>query len=171
MGIALLFISVLLFAYSMIFVQSGLTKRLWVTGSVILLAIIAVTLILNDTEHFGMRQVTEEQEFDLLSNDKNSPTKNKKLIYKKLGSGQEKIYFFLIKRSGPAKLEKTDPMTTKAFVKRDPANKLTVAKNYWVYTNGWSKFYFAGGQPNHQFIDQRFTFHIDQSWQLSEYKK
>lgn len=169
MGIALLFISVLLFAYSMIFVQSGLIKRLWVTGSVILLAIIAVTLILNDTEHFGMKQVTEVQEFDLLANEKNFPAK--KLVYKKLGNGQEKIYFYRTKRSGPAKLKKTDPMTTKVFVKRDPANKLTVAKNYWVYTNGWSKFYFAGGQPNHQFIDQRFAFHIDQSWQLSEYKK
>lgn len=168
MGIALLFISVLLFACSMIFIQSGLVKHLWVAGSVILLVVVSVILILNDTEHFGMKQVDESQEQSLLSSSKNS--KSKKLFYKNLGNGKEKIYYYRTSDNDPAKLKKTDPMTTQVRVKRSSSNKLKVVKKYWVYTNDFAKLFFAGGQPNHQFIEQHFTFQVDENWKILQRK-
>lgn len=169
MGIALLFISVLLFAYCMIFIESSPAKHMWVTGSVLLLAVVSVTLILNDTNHFGMKQISKTQEQKLTSSVKSAGPE--KLLYKKLGNGQEKIYYYRTKNDKSKKMKKTDPMTTKVRVKRSSANKLKVVKNYWVYKNGWTKVFFAGGQPNHQFIDQHDTFLIDSDWQLVETKK
>lgn len=164
MGITLLFISVLLFAYFMIFMSSSLEKTVCVAASVILLAVVSVLLILNDTEHFGMKQVTQTQEKSLVSSTKSTQTPQ--LTYQKLGNGREKIYYYRLKSEQAGKLLKTNPMTTKVDVKRAAASRLKITKNYWVYRSPWSQFFFAGGQPNHQFIDQHYQFQLPSNWKL-----
>lgn len=162
MGIALLFISVLLVTYCMIFMPHSVTKYVWVGAGVILLAVDATALILNDTNHFGMEQVARTQTKKLVSSTKSAS--QPELLYRNLGNGQEKIYYYRLSKT--AKLQKTDPMTTTVTVKKATASQLKITKKYWDYSNPWAKTFFAGGQPNHQFIDQHFTFEIGQEWQM-----
>lgn len=164
MGIALLFVSVLFLTYCMIFLPSGSAKHLWVAVGILIFALIAGSLILNDANHFGMKQVTETTQQTLYSS---TPGGKKEIIYHSLGNGQEKIYYY---RTGPnqKKLYQTNPATTTVTVKRNHTDRLTVQKKFWVYHSGFAKFYFAGGQPDHQLISQRLTFHLQKSWQVVE---
>ncbi len=165
MGIALLFVSVLLFAYCMIFMPSDAIKRIWITGSILLLALDSAVLILNDTEHFGMKRVSSSHEQSLVSSGRRS--QRPKLVYRSLGNGKEKIYYYRTHLHSK-KLSATDPMNTTVAIKRDKGNKLTVIKYYWEYHNEAAKIFFAGGQPNHQFIDQHFIFHLQKDWQITK---
>ncbi|GKS81995.1 hypothetical protein LPAF129_16810 [Ligilactobacillus pabuli] len=162
MGIALLFISVLLVTYCMIFMPHSVTKYVWVGASVLLLALDATALILNDTNHFGMKKVVQTQTRTLVSSTKSA--KRPQLLYRKLGNGQEKIYYYRVNKA--AKVQATDPMITTVTVKRAAVSRLQITKKYWDYSSPWAKVFFAGGQPNHQFIDQHFAFEIGQEWQL-----
>lgn len=92
MIIFLLILCVLGFAYTNVFGRKVWHKCCMVIFGLGFLASLSL-IVLNDKDHFGMTEVTQDKTFELKSSSSSKDGPNM-LLYQPLGDGSEKVYLY-----------------------------------------------------------------------------
>ncbi|WP_125771331.1 DUF4811 domain-containing protein [Companilactobacillus furfuricola] len=133
----------------------------------IALFLISIGLLVgNEYGHFGMEKVTTNKNIAIQTVKKGSNL----LLYKKLGTGSEKVYVYRTPDTAKAK----KPNTTKADInvsnKVKQGNfdnaKIRQKTTRWEYKNGFYSFLFNLSGNGHEFVKQSNTFEIGSDWMV-----
>ncbi|MGY3766267.1 DUF4811 domain-containing protein [Vagococcus vulneris] len=161
MIIFILIISVVLFMLTNVF-----AKKIWQTVvSFVFGALFVVSLILivlNVSNHYGMKQVTETKEISLVSSgDTNGP---KLLLYQPLGNGEETVFLYKTKDSQKKPKATGTDYVTNEVIKNSKSPKLIEKKTYWVYKNrGFERFFHINGSKK-EFVKEENEFQVPSDW-------
>lgn len=162
--VAVIGLAILLFV-SMV----SISKPLWrAITSLIIAALLGVSLlfvVLNDSNHFGMKKVTTTTTTDLISV---SPSKQlKMLLYQDVGTS-DKDHVYIYKKHNSQKKSTTtnpDPTITTNKVKITSKIPQVVTKTVrWEYKSNGYKFWFAIAGNGHKLIRHHNTFEINKDW-------
>ncbi|MGM0124548.1 hypothetical protein IGI37_001926 [Enterococcus sp. AZ194] len=162
MILLLLILGVLGFAGFNVFGKTRLHKCLMVLFA--LLFIISGTLIvLNDRNDFGMRQIVEKKQINLVSSSgqKELPV----LLYQPLGDSTEKIYLYQTNDKKELQKTGTDQVTNKLNTTAKEA-VLTQETHYWEYKSGVYNLLFGISGNDHKYASQTNTFALPKTWQV-----
>lgn len=123
MIIFLLILCVLGFAYTNVFGRKVWHKFCMVIFGLGFLASLSL-IVLNDKDHFGMTEVTQDKTFELKSSSASKDGPNM-LLYQPLGDGSEKVYLY--NTPDKKKLQKTGTENVTNTVQKD-AQKATLVQ-------------------------------------------
>lgn len=123
MIIFLLILCVLGFAYTNVFGRKVWHKCCMVIFGLGFLASLSL-IVLNDKDHFGMTEVTQDKTFELKSSSSSKDGPNM-LLYQPLGDGSEKVYLY--NTPDKKKLQKTGTENVTNTVQKD-AQKATLVQ-------------------------------------------
>lgn len=166
MILLILFFGAILFAASMIFMNKGLNKNIWVTIGIFITIGSLVLITLNYTHHLGMKIKTTQTTEPLAS----SIDQPKVLAYRRLGTGHERIYLY---RTNPlaTKLTKTNPAKDSVIIKKDQQRaQLIISSHEYVYRNEEYRLLFSLGEQNHQHINNTYQFNLTPNWKVISIK-
>ncbi|XCQ52409.1 DUF4811 domain-containing protein [Enterococcus faecalis ATCC 29212] len=92
-------------------------------------------IVLNDKDHFGMTEVTQDKTFELKSSSSSKDGPNM-LLYQPLGDGSEKVYLY--NTPDKKKLQKTGTENVTNTVQKDAQKATLVQKTTkWSYQESW----------------------------------
>lgn len=169
MILVILVIALLLFLVLSILWHRGRLLKMIVCFGLFLVAIAcSLTLMLNDVSHLGMKEVT------VTTTTKLQPTVSPKklpvnlLMYKQLGTGNEKIYLY--KPAITTKVRHTDAdVSASTQVIRSPRAKtatVTITKTKYQAKNSfWRVLYYGLGLEN-QVKQRHYQFTVPASWKV-----
>lgn len=136
MIIFLLILCVLGFAYTNVFGRKVWHKCCMVIFGLGFLASLSL-IVLNDKDHFGMTEVTQDKTFELKSSSSSKDGPNM-LLYQPLGDGSEKVYLY--NTPDKKKLQKTGTENVTNTVQKDAQKATLVQKTTkWSYQESWAK--------------------------------
>ncbi len=164
MILVFLFVGAIIFAVSNVFFKNKTVKITWSIIGLILTIGSIVLIILNSNQHFGMKTVHFTKTYSLVT----SVPRKKVLLYKQIGTKDERIYFY---KTNPMnkKLQNTEGKLNNVGLKEDTKKtQLKVTKKYWVYKNEEFRLLFSSGIPNHQFINRHYSFSLKSGWSTIE---
>lgn len=162
----ILLISMVLFALTFIGLVRKPKLRYPISIFFLLLAgACSISLMLNDSYHLGMKNITETQTQTLVSTTgKNSSLKL--TIYKALGNGKEKV--FIYRTAGqPTKNQKTKidyDVTTKVEHSNIQTPQVVIQRRRYTYQNDFWKTMFAGLGLNKETHHYTYIFKVPQNW-------
>lgn len=159
---------ILIVATVCLYLSFIMMKRSWLrtTLNTIFALIFVASLWLihaNDSNHFGMKQVTTEQTQVVYSA---SPASQLKLLLRQnVGtSGKHNVYIYKTSAKAKATHTKADyDVHNRVTTTTDNVAQLTTKRVEWVYRSSFDKLLFAG-QNNHLLIKQTNTFAIPNGW-------
>ena len=166
MALWILLISFVLFLVTFI----GLTKKpaLRYISSMIFLTlgvICSITLMLNDTKHLGMKNVTRTETQTLVSTaGEKSPLGI--TVYKKLGNGKEKIFVYRTQKQ-PHKTQTTKVdynVTTKIEHCDIKKPQIKIQESYYTYKNDFWRMLLGGLGLNKEVDHYTYTFKVPDKW-------
>ena len=161
MIIFLLILCVLGFAYTNVFGRKVWHKCCMVIFGLGFLASLSL-IVLNDKDHFGMTEVTQDKTFELKSSSSSKDGPNM-LLYQPLGDGSEKVYLY--NTPDKKKLQKTGTENVTNTVQKDAQKATLVQKTMkWSYQESWAKTLFGLADNDNQFAKQENTFNVASDW-------
>lgn len=125
----------------------------------------SISLMLNDSHHLGMKNITETENKPLIS----TTGKNSKLkltVYKSLGNGKEKIFVYRT-ADQPNKNQKTKidyNVTTKVQHCNIQTPQVEIQQSRYTYKNDFWKLLFAGLGLNKEVHHYTYIFKVPQNW-------
>ena len=162
----ILLISMVLFAATFIGLVKKPKLRYPISIFFLLLAgACSVSLMLNDSHHLGMKNITETQTKTLVSTTgNNSPLKL--TVYKALGNGKEKVFVYRT-ADQPNKNQKTKidyDVTTKVEHSNVQTPQVVIQRSRYTYKNDFWKALFAGLGLNKETHHYTYIFKVPQNW-------
>lgn len=146
-----------------IMMKNGVWRTLWSGLALIVLLGSLLLIHLNDSNHFGMKQVTTSTTQVIYSA---SPSKALPLLlYQDVGtSGKHNVYIYKTSANGKATHTKADYTVTNLVAKAHPTTaQITTVKKEWVYKSGFMKALFHN-ENNHATISVTNTFQLPKTW-------
>lgn len=142
-------------------------KRVGYTLMSVFIALFLISiglLVGNEYGHLGMEKVTTNKTIAIQTVKKGSNL----LLYKKLGTGNEKVYVYRTPDTAKAK----KPNTTKADINvtnkvkqgNFDSSKINQKTTRWEYKNGFYSFLFNLSNNDKEFVKQSNTFEIGSDW-------
>ncbi|WP_165483218.1 DUF4811 domain-containing protein [Enterococcus faecalis] len=162
MIIFLLILCVLGFAYTNVFGRKVWHKCCMVIFGLGFLASLSL-IVLNDKDHFGMTEVTQDKTFELKSSSSSKDGPNM-LLYQPLGDGSEKVYLY--NTPDKKKLQKTGTENVTNTVQKDAQKahiKSKKRRNGPIKSLG-PKTLFGLADNDNQFAKQENTFNVASDW-------
>lgn len=148
---------------SFILMKNGAWRSLWVGLSLVVLVGSLALLHFNDSNHFGMKQVTKSTTQVIYSA---SPSKQLPLLlYQNIGtSGKHTVYIYKTSAKGKATHTKADYTVTNLVAKAQPTTaQVTTTRKEWVYKSGFYRALF-NNENNHAVIRVTNTFQLPKTW-------
>ncbi len=164
MALWILAISAVLFLIAFI----GFKKPVWqytISGLFLLISIaMSCILILNDTEHLGMKIVTTTKTTKIASVSKNNQLGL--LLYKQLGSGNERIYVYRPADSSKTKHTQVEYDTTNQVVQNSSIKtpELVTKTQKYDYKNEFWKVMLADLSLNKEVHHRTNIFKVPSNW-------
>ena len=118
-------------------------------------------IVLNDKDHFGMTEVTQDKTFELKSSSSSKDGPNM-LLYQPLGDGSEKVYLY----NTPDKrnYKNRNGKRHKHGSKRCSKSHISPKTTKWSYQESWAKTLFGLADNDNQFAKQENTFNVASDW-------
>ena len=137
-------------------------RTIWSLISLAVLVFSIVSFVLHDNRHMGMKLETTTTTSTLASPNKQLDI----LIYKQLGSGNEKVYVYKTDPNAKKTTTTRVAANTTSTIKRTDATNATVVKKTkrWVYKDGFSKLMFGILSDNNEVDQVSYTFNINNQW-------
>lgn len=169
----ILLISMALFAITFIALVNKPVLRYTTSISFLVLAIIcSISLMLNDSNHLGMKTQVYTETKDLVSiTGKDSPLNL--ITYKSLGNGDEKIFIYRT-ADHPNKNCKTKieyNVTTKVQRGSSETPQVEIKKKHYVYKNEFWRLMFGGLGLNKETYQYTYIFKLPKNWLVLDMKQ
>jgi len=161
MIISLLILATFIYAGVMIFMPNSFKRTLWIAVSFIVIAGSLVALILNDTDHLGMREASTTRTEKLIP----LQSKQRSLGIKPLGTGSERVVLY--RSTQTAKVQKTTTAATTTTITTGHSAQVKITTTHWIYRSHFDKLLFSLGKPSHQVARREYRFVLPATWQTA----